>query len=151
MPGQLRRCDGVYPRERGGTVSNYINASAAYGLSPRTRGNQRDHRPGLVLHGSIPANAGEPSSSRWARTPRRVYPRERGGTADAQGKSITEMGLSPRTRGNRWPGTPPAVRLGSIPANAGEPQCFDERTLPVGVYPRERGGTSHDRRLGCFL
>ena len=50
-------------------------------------------------------------------------------------------GLSPRTRGNRNRHGAPRGRLGSIPANAGEPLGRDGGRPSARVYPRERGGT----------
>ena len=74
-------------------------------------------------------------------SPRRVYPRECGGTplgAALVGKS---GGLSPRVRGNRRRirGRPDPPR--SIPASAGEPRSARVRVRRQGVYPRECGGT----------
>ena len=39
-----------------------------------------------------------------------------------------------------------AVRVGSIPANAGETRTFDAPCPPTRVYPRERGGDAQRRR-----
>ena len=55
------------------------------------------------------------------------------------------MGLSPRTRGNLGPGEHPALFMGPIPADAGEPPdsiCVKDGS---GAYPRGRGGTGHGR------
>ena len=71
-----------------------------------------------------------------------VYPRERGGTPDAGGHVPPTQGLSPRTRGNRFPCAAPCSFAGSIPANAGEPRPVRETQNEQTVYPRERGGTS---------
>ena len=51
-------------------------------------------------------------------------------------------GLSPRTRGNRTTGRGKRRRVGSIPANAGEPPCRRTHPRRCWVYPRARGGTA---------
>ena len=53
--------------------------ATAPGLSPPTRGSRMEVRTGQKGHGSIPAHAGEPSSSFAASTRYTVYPRPRGG------------------------------------------------------------------------
>ena len=50
-------------------------------------------------------------------------------------------GLSPRTRGNPRDRCEGVEVVGSIPANAGEPQTCVPPTPRARVYPRERGGT----------
>ena len=113
----------------------------AWGLSPRTRGNpggRGDHAEGK---GSIPANAGEPFARGECRGKTGVYPRERGGTVGSENPLARVEGLSPRTRGNPSGSRRRRPPPGSIPANAGEPFERRHRSLPLGVYPRERGGT----------
>ena len=133
---------GVYPRERGGTRSVRRGNAAARGLSPRTRGNPRPRKAALTLTGSIPANAGEPTSPARRTSSTRVYPRERGGTACWPSRTPLCTGLSPRTRGNPGRCHGLSSDLGSIPANAGEPACSRTAMAAIGVYPRERGGTA---------
>ena len=50
-------------------------------------------------------------------------------------------GLSPRVRGNPYPHVLYSICDGSIPASAGEPGEPVGVVIPVGVYPRECGGT----------
>ncbi len=111
------------------------------GLSPQARGNHAQFAKQAVLHGSIPAGAGEPCPIRQASRPARVYPRRRGGTTYSTGLAGVESGLSPQARGNLRSSGPSGSWPGSIPAGAGEPQA----PLPAGgfarVYPRRRGGT----------
>ena len=78
-----------------------------------------DARPEAL--GSIPASAGEPPSHADCLCRGQVYPRECGGTAQAEAAKYAFVGLSPRVRGNL---TPAPVQLNlprSIPASAGEP------------------------------
>ena len=113
----------------------------ALGLSPPRRGNQRDNDDRAVPDGSIPAQAGEPRSS--TRPPARpaVYPRPSGGTGRWLASTPTERGLSPPKRGNPAGESEDALRLRSIPAQAGEPACDGKKRACARVYPRPSGGT----------
>ena len=91
----------VYPRPRGGTPLPRAPSSRARGLSPPTRGNPGVRAVYEVDAGSIPAHAGEPSTGGRTGWKTRVYPRPRGGTLPGTIDSISMMGLSPPTRGNR--------------------------------------------------
>ena len=69
----------VYPRAGGGALMVAADASSGWGLSPRGRGSPRQV-PGLrPRHGSIPARAGEPATTRRKARNRGVYPRAGGG------------------------------------------------------------------------
>ena len=144
------------------------DAERLRGLSPRVRGNHEHHAKEVANDRSIPACAGEPSTT-WCRcctTP--VYPRVCGGTStlatphgrllglsprvrgnrtDPQGSSARSSGLSPRVRGNRT-GCPQARLLTwSIPACAGEPstRVYNPGTsLGAGLSPRVRGNLHRD-------
>ena len=50
-----------------------------------------------------------------------VYPRPRGGTRQPPFALFGRLGLSPPTRGNLRIAISLALRMGSIPAHAGEP------------------------------
>ena len=82
-PGNMDACGyeiGVYPRVGGGTLPFHPSESKKRGLSPRGRGN-RLVLPVRPSHDrSIPAWAGEPSSSGSLTAALRVYPRVGGGT-----------------------------------------------------------------------
>ena len=69
------------------------------------------------------------------------YPRERGGTLVTVTGVTSELGLSPRARGNGHRNTRCARLNGSIPASAGERENGPAYPCRQGVYPRERGGT----------
>ena len=94
-----------------------------------------------AIVGSIPACAGEPSLSGLPRRHQRVYPRVCGGTGRMNGATITDVGLSPRVRGNPLPMAAQHVDSGSIPACAGEPKCRRRDASGCRVYPRVCGGT----------
>ena len=139
----------VYPRVCGGTAGPRWGAGPESGLSPRVRGNRAANRPPDGDCRSIPACAGEPTTSKpdgWRET---VYPRVCGGTLMGLVSGMVLLGLSPRVRGNPAGGLCGADSGGSIPACAGEPRP----RLPGGrqdrVYPRVCGGTRllHSGRL----
>ena len=111
----------VYPRACGGTKQNQSDTTWSSGLSPRVRGNRYFCLLNLTGRGSIPARAGEPTSSLNKRTSIRVYPRACGGTPTTSPQYASIWGLSPRVRGNRGPARGAHVLSGSIPARAGEP------------------------------
>ena len=69
----------------------------------------------------IPACAGEPRmvTGRWCAG--RVYPRVCGGAAQRRVSKRGRKGLSPRVRGSRLLPIGAKMRIGSIPACAGEP------------------------------
>ena len=152
--GEPRCCDiranwpGVYPRECGGTCEATERIEAGWGLSPRVRGNRRIALRLRAGFGSIPASAGEPGLAGTTRPPRRVYPRECGGTEEALEDFPQGTGLSPRVRGNPRRPSQSAPTPGSIPASAGEPTAASMSSLMLGVYPRECGGT-RGRRATC--
>ena len=118
----------VYPRACGGTDATCIKCPTAAGLSPRVRGNLGSQQRKVFGHGSIPARAGEPRPARRHRCPPPVYPRACGGTATASTWATAVRGLSPRVRGNQDRLDFADVRLGSIPARAGEPIQESPRT-----------------------
>ena len=133
--------EAVYPRVCGGTRSVPRLRSEDEGLSPRVRGNRPRHGPPQWSPGSIPACAGEPTTS-WAPSVESwVYPRVCGGTSIAWVNPVTEAGLSPRVRGNRLFHFYLSSSGGSIPACAGEPDGGAHIAAAPQVYPRVCGGT----------
>ncbi len=71
---------GVYPRVGRGTSRSPTDQVEEGGLSPRGRGNHHFQGAANLLHGSIPAWAGEPRRRRGLRPSSGVYPRVGGGT-----------------------------------------------------------------------
>ena len=71
-----------------------------------------------------------------------VYPRACGGTMERRIYCHREQGLSPRVRGNQPVHDDANIRLGSIPARAGEPVLDQPFPLEIRVYPRACGGTA---------
>ena len=83
---RLRRRKSVYPRPRGGTPARARADETRAGLSPPTRGNLLGERSLSDADRSIPAHAGEPPNNRLAGGFYAVYPRPRGGTANAMNR-----------------------------------------------------------------
>ena len=73
---------------------------------------------------------------------KKVYPRTCGGTIAAILKGNEAQGLSPHMRGNHSRTALVVVRVGSIPAHAGEPVIDVLVDFTLRVYPRTCGGTS---------
>ena len=106
------------------------------------RGNPQRTQGKWLRWRSIPAGAGEPQPHFPTTGLHRVYPRGCGGTRCLGGLNYPPQGLSPRMRGNHAQLFQRGLRLGSIPAGAGEP-CQQSPSRPgVRVYPRGCGGTS---------
>ena len=111
----------------GATRYPYQAAMASAGLSPRGRGNRlRDGRRVAQL-GSIPAWAGQPSSTWTPRVRISVYPRVGGATLNVDSLKLFNLGLDPA-----W---------------AGQPSVDWAHHGPGRVYPRVGGAT---RRRNCF-
>ena len=132
----------VYPRVCGGTWCSRPYHRPASGLSPRVRGNPALRNVSEERIRSIPACAGEPCWSAMPNWCARVYPRVCGGTGQRHRPRLVQLGLSPRVRGNRQGGDAGRVRLGSIPACAGEPSRDSQSPSAAQVYPRVCGGTA---------
>ncbi len=145
----IAACKRAYPRSRGGTAVLRVGGSPDQGLSPLARGNRRLCSGARRPARPIPARAGEPFMGSplvrlmWA------YPRSRGGTGLARPYSRQVRGLSPLARGNPTGCALMCLRVGPIPARAGEPCRLVIHPSPGGAYPRSRGGTSATPAVPC--
>ena len=110
------------------------------GRSPRVRGSQVHRLHQRVGAGSIPACAGEPTASFRRRPFARVDPRVCGGASVSAPEEGSTPGRSPRVRGSRAHRGAAVVRIGSIPACAGEPAGASGGRAEDGVDPRVCGG-----------
>ena len=90
---------------------------------------------------SIPALAGERRSSADNSRSFWVYPRACGGTRPTTTPCRSDLGLSPRLRGNVSRIKLEADGIGSIPALAGERNAWQSTSRRYWVYPRACGGT----------
>ncbi len=111
----------VDPRGCGGALTTATPSTVHAGRSPRMRGSLNPQRAHLVQVGSIPADAGEPSSLSATGNVSRVDPRGCGGAIIDGCLLMCREGRSPRMRGSPLIGHRVLQRLGSIPADAGEP------------------------------
>jgi len=92
--------------------------------------------------GSIPACAGEPSTSRTPPSAATVDPRMRGGAFTGLFLLGMREGRSPHARGSHAYLSERPVRRGSIPACAGEPRGAAAPQGQRQVDPRMRGGAT---------
>ena len=122
QPVSRQRRTKVYPRGCGGTKwrNQYLG-----------KGERR----------SIPAGAGEPNGQWPTCFHLRVYPRGCGGTIPICTTPSSNVGLSPRVRGNQRRMALHRLLPRSIPAGAGEPSRFAPPRRRTWVYPRGCGGT----------
>ena len=132
----------VYPRACGETTLSHPNLIAAWGLSPRLRGNP-GKRPDLRHPArSIPAPAGKPQPFTVMEDNYGVYPRACGETDALVNPAPVPSGLSPRLRGNRDHEQRRLRAGGSIPAPAGKPPSKRAGPRQRTVYPRACGETA---------
>ena len=92
------------------------------------RGNRSAKSSSIYGERSIPAWAGQPGSGCGAIAGAAVYPRVGGATSSGKSFPASQMGLSPRGRGNQVKWVSIANGWGSIPAWAGQPDT------PVVAY-----------------
>ncbi len=134
---KLERVD---PRVCGGARSRERSRPRMTGRSPRVRGSPESRRRSAPRRGSIPACAGEPCWSVSERVMPWVDPRVCGGANSPSCATVQVRGRSPRVRGSPAEPRRAALRLGSIPACAGEPCPTARTTTRTRVDPRVCGG-----------
>ena len=103
----------------------------------------------LLLHGPIPAPAGQPQGCGGGGGLQRAYPRSRGATRSDSRKAATSEGLSPLPRGNRGILELFEGRAGPIPAPAGQPSAAGATGARPRAYPRSRGATRKRATVDC--
>ena len=120
MPASSALITRVHPRRCGGAIAMAPPAPRMNGPSPQVRGSR------------VPA-------PRAICSPR-VHPRRCGGADLPIAKLPRAWGPSPQVRGSRDDRQHQLVRIGSIPAGAGEPTTGFSPCLPARVHPRRCGG-----------
>ena len=140
MSAQTAAAAKVYPRVCGGNVCRPFYPPAAVGLSPRVRGKLMVGEAIGILRRSIPACAGETTSSTPGWGIPAVYPRVCGGNSGIADPDGAGGGLSPRVRGKRLVSFWALGLCRSIPACAGETRGHQKPAKKTGVYPRVCGG-----------
>ena len=132
----------VHPRVGGETLLKAFGCALVGGPSPRGRGNPARRLPGRPGCRSIPAWAGKPPAGPRGGRGLPVHPRVGGETRRDSMKRPSDVGPSPRGRGNRIQRPADLCYGGSIPAWAGKPGS----AVPAGplsrVHPRVGGETS---------
>ena len=98
-PPPAASADMFYPRVGGGNRPPSSWIYHRQGLSPRGRGKPPPTPPPVGPPGSIPAWAGETTTTGRRRRYRLVYPRVGGGNASMPCPPVARQGLSPRGRG----------------------------------------------------
>ena len=111
------------------------------GLSPLARGNRFTRARSSLLHGPIPARAGQPPPSALRHAIRGAYPRSRGATVCTVSVRPAVPGLSPLARGNLGDFEADVQEPGPIPARAGQPSLRHNPVAGRRAYPRSRGAT----------
>ena len=129
----------VYPRGCGEPVSSVAAESQLQGLSPRVRGTLQRSKIPTSRTRSIPAGAGNPTSTPRILSVIRVYPRGCGEPRNFRAIRRQLMGLSPRVRGTPERHRDRAELRGSIPAGAGNPYASIFHRMMDEVYPRGCG------------
>ena len=146
-PSNVGATSGVHPRMRGGSAAIARPARALSGPSPHARGKPRSPSSTPAAAGSIPACAGEASSSGRCCVQASVHPRMRGGSAMMRGSCCWSRGPSPHARGKRRRGEAFVPSSWSIPACAGEAVARARQGQAGQVHPRMRGGSASAYRL----
>ena len=100
--------------------------------------------PRAHAQGSIPAHTGKPRDDLHGPRPVAVYPRPHGEAQEYEDEYNANGGLSPPTRGSRFPRIGPAPSTGSIPAHTGKPSPDTSSVESVEVYPRPHGEAGVD-------
>ena len=129
----------VYPRACGESAMPRPSMKPLMGLSPRVRGILFPSLNAMRTFGSIPARAGNPSSTCAGGAGNGVYPRACGESDCSRSSSSRVAGLSPRVRGIRVHDRRAEFRAGSIPARAGNPAALAALWCGARVYPRACG------------
>ncbi len=168
MPPRQLTPSGVDPRGCGGAGFVVCIVTPCVGRSPRMRGSPHRLACCVVVDGSIPAEAGEPSACPSSSGPSTVDPRacggackrtsffllERGrsprmqGASDGMSARWMSYGRSPRKRGSQGAGLDRGRHMGSIPASAGKPDDIEEVLNVPGVNPRKCGGADVSTSVG---
>ena len=115
------------------------------GRSPRMRGSHVGRELRQRGDGSIPADAGEPSSVSFVSCVSRVDPRGCGGAPTRRTASRSCGGRSPRMRGSPKGAAWGTAIPGSIPADAGEPLGGGIHVSKRRVDPRGCGGAQRGK------
>ena len=140
MDPSILRMNQVHPRVCGGNIEPPVARPWPAGPSPRVRGKRDPLAEVDDKKRSIPACAGETSTSAYATSEKTVHPRVCGGNFGAPRRRSPAPGPSPRVRGKRAAVLIEVEDIGSIPACAGETRRMTPGSVCSAVHPRVCGG-----------
>ncbi len=141
----------VHPRSRGATTTEGTPMQGVFGPSPLARGNQTAGRARDRCWGSIPARAGQPTTTLETCAGTWVHPRSRGATWAARFSASSSTGPSPLARGNQLSSPCQLCADRSIPARAGQPDWPPACGRAGRVHPRSRGATTGNRSANALV
>ena len=148
---RIRQSSGDHPREYGENLFRWWCLPCGLGSSPRIRG--EFHTPPVMGNapGIIPANTGRIWCWRGAVAASGDHPREYGENTAKMMGMWTQMGSSPRIRGEFLIFFLCFVRGGIIPANTGRIRRVIKSPQQIGDHPREYGENALVLGEGAFF
>ena len=135
----LRRLPADHPRSRGEYPLRQSRTSAIHGSSPLSRGILDPERNLGLVHGIIPALAGNTCSATGIDNNRPDHPRSRGEYGGQGHRCLPKIGSSPLSRGIPHEGHCSPPNLGIIPALAGNTLAVWAVSRVIRDHPRSRG------------
>ena len=130
---------GAHPRSRGEHLYHYCRRCRHGGSSPLARGTRAPDRLAELRDGLIPARAGNTVEWVPAFCAVGAHPRSRGEHRPAAASARSFTGSSPLARGTREGREGLGLRVGLIPARAGNTRRKPHTAAPPGAHPRSRG------------
>ena len=125
LVGTVRRW-WAHPRRRGEHCTAYTKALAPTGSSPQARGTLVVHLRSLLGVGLIPAGAGNTPGDVIVLGFDGAHPRRRGEHCELRPFPKPGLGSSPQARGTLEDSSVDGLRVGLIPAGAGNTPCSGE-------------------------
>ena len=111
---------GAHPRECGADGHDVVDVLAPRGSSPRVRGRLDTTEVEVLVLGLIPASAGQTERKQRVCLLKGAHPRECGADSSSAHHRSSIPGSSPRVRGRLARISRRSVRVGLIPASAGQ-------------------------------
>ena len=129
----------AHPRSRGEHCCAALYRESRLGSSPLARGTRFAGYEGFVVHGLIPARAGNTLAPESSRSVPGAHPRSRGEHFTAATSNSSETGSSPLARGTLRAQTGSRRETGLIPARAGNTSGVLIEGVAPKAHPRSRG------------
>ena len=138
---------GDHPRVCGEHCELWSEGASPWGSSPRMRGTLVSSKYDAGTHGIIPAYAGNTDCNGWAGKHVWDHPRVCGEHPSIAWAISISPGSSPRMRGTRHVSSRRVVRMGIIPAYAGNTFCGASNHMQSRDHPRVCGEHIHRLHL----